>query len=188
MTNYLIGRSINKYLDELEDKDFGDEFESKVALGEIEITEAMQTAFSDSGNERFERRLAKYLRDSNIDCFKNHFHKYTFLKHYKSIPQATSRDLAALYLICSDKEIFQKYRNIVLLGNDSYCLSKSKPSRERYVLYAAAIDIYQYSEHISMFDLADPKVIESEFFGLIVKAMMIARFGVGAIGIVEGGD
>ena len=109
--------------------------------------------------------------------FKNKIHEKTFSSKQKDFSNS-NRALAAVFILTADKDLWKRMKNNCENGQivfDGILLSDFSP--EQYALFMAVKDLYLDETHLSITDLADKAVLDSNAFALVMNAICIARCG-----------
>lgn len=110
--------------------------------------------------------------------FKNRIHEKIFDSKAKELSN-NNRALAAIYLLTSDNALWKQMENNCSNGQIEFnYVSLSKMTPEQYALFMAAKDLYLDETHLSITDLADKAVLDSNAFALVMNAICIARCGI----------
>lgn len=117
--------------------------------------------------------------------YKGKVHKRIFEEQInKNNSKSSNKYLAALYLICAEKKLwniarpFVTKRKIDFAGIAHYCLSING-----YTLFSVAQDIYTGSTHLTFKEIYDKYIIDELMFEMILTALRIARDGYSFVGI-----
>ena len=109
--------------------------------------------------------------------FKNKIHEKIFDSKTKDFSKS-NRFLAAIYLLTSDNTLWKQIKNNCRDGKIEFNnVSLSEMTPEQYTLLMAAKDLYLDETHLSITDLADKAVLDSNAFALVMNAICIARYG-----------
>ena len=156
-----------------------------------ERIEAGVLTYREAVNESFEKRsplrrrinvvLSRY--DKSFWRNEEHFRRFqeaeTILGFY--ISRNTSEYYAALFLLTAEKELFQRLLDCFTeTGIDFSRANLRDISAECYTLYKIAKSIYTDSGEVSVDELADPDLVSTELFHLVINAMLIYRYGLSA--------
>lgn len=100
----------------------------------------------------------------------------------------TPRFYAAMYLLTANDDIYRRTANCFCRNSLEFDYAVLREiSEHNYALYKAAQSIYTGNAEVTFADLADPEVIGTEAFRLIVNAILIARYGLDAFRLHERG-
>ena len=96
----------------------------------------------------------------------------------------TSEYYAALFLISADRDLLRRTMNCITKnGIDFSHANLHDISPENYALYKIAKGLYTESAEVSLDELADPELVSSESFYLVINAMLISRYGLSALSL-----
>lgn len=110
--------------------------------------------------------------------FKNKIHEKIFDSKTKEFSN-NNRALAAIYLLTSDNALWKQMKDNRSNGQIEFIdVSLSEMTPEQYALFMAAKDLYLDETHLSITDLADKAVLDSNAFALVMNAICIARCGI----------
>lgn len=134
------------------------------------------------------RRLCTLIRQFPGTLWLDEGHKWRMaaLRAYAGYNRRrdTPEFFAAMYLISSHEELFScAGRCFVRRGIDFSKTILRDMSPLTYTLLAAAKDIYTGSNGLTVEDIADREIVDTEAFRLIVNAILIARYGLDALHI-----
>ncbi len=165
-----------------------------------ERVEAGVVTYQQAVRETFEKRSPLQFRIQFILGFYNkffwkneeHYRRFerlqAILGYYKK--RNTFAYYAALFLISSDEELV--IRMVDCFSKKSINFSNAKLrdiSPERYALYKIAKCLYTDSAEVGVDELADPELVNTESFHLVINAMLIYRYGLSALSLkCEDGD
>lgn len=163
----------------------------RIEAGVVGYAEAVRDLFP--GTERKPYRLNARLHNA-ISGFSGSFyldeqHKAR-MEHLKARDGHSRKDAAArcavMYLLSADQDLYARTQNCFCRHGIEldYATVRGISARD-YALLSAAKSIYSGASGVKLDDLADAKVVDAVAFGLIVNAMLIARYGSAALGIRE---
>lgn len=115
--------------------------------------------------------------------FKSYVHRRIFNAAFRTRKNTDKEYLAVLFLLTSNRTMWNRIKNYVQCK--SICFDEfpmSGCSEEEYTLFLCATDIYFDSRNVTVSELADSALISKEVFNVIVGALEIARYGMGASG------
>ena len=91
---------------------------------------------------------------------------------------------AALFLISADRDLLRRTMNCITKnGIDFSHVNLQDISPENYAVYKIAKGLYTESAEVSLDELADPELVSSESFYLVINAMLISRYGLSALSL-----
>lgn len=110
--------------------------------------------------------------------YKNKIHEMIFNSKTKEFLN-NNRALAAIYLLTSDNTLWKQIKNNRSDGRIEFSdVPLSEMTPEQYALFMVAKDLYLDETHLSITDLADKAVLDSNVFALVMNAICIARCGI----------
>ena len=109
--------------------------------------------------------------------FRNEIHKKVFQKQMSKLQGKTSNQyLAAIYLLCADKTLWNFAKHIVGENKiDFKRLEDASLSPHGYTLFRIAQDIYTGTTHIKINELCNRYVVTADIFKLITTAIWLGR-------------
>lgn len=156
----------------------------RIEAGVLNYREAVNEAFSESSplKTRIEIVLGFYEKSFWRDeAHSRRFERLqAILGYYKK--RNTNAYYAALFLLSSDEELLR--RVMECFSNEQIDFSNadlSNISPERYALCKIAKCLYTNSAEVSIDELADPELVNTESFHLVVNAILIYRYGLSAL-------
>ncbi len=162
----------------------------RIAAGAASLAEAVAEATAAIRLPAFEKRLRKYLKESEDTpmYFKNEAHRAVFAEAVRRLDRKNLALMAAVYLLTAERRLWscaEQYteRNRVRFGD----IRLRGTTENGYTLHCAAKDLYLGTKNLTIGDLADTELIPPKTFGLICNAMAIRRFGLGTVKFKEGG-
>jgi len=158
----------------------------RVEAGVLSYQEAVHEAFDERSPIRFRVQLVLSFYDKSF--FKDEAHLRRFerlqaiLGYYKK--RNTEAYYAALYLLSSDEELLMRGIDCFSKKQINFSLyNKKNISPELYALYKIAKCLYTDSAEVGVDELADPELVSTESFHLVVNAMLIYRYGLSALSL-----
>lgn len=117
--------------------------------------------------------------------YKGRVHMKIFVELVTRNPnQCSNGYLAALYLLCSDKDLWNSVKSTVgknTIGFDHFELQNM--TTHGYALCQIAQDICTGSTHITLNDLCNSYLVGNQLFELVLTALRIGREGYAYLGI-----
>lgn len=163
----------------------------RVEAGVLSYQEAIKEAFEELSPIRL--RIKVVLGFYNKSFWKNeaHFDRFQRLQatlgYYKK--RNTNAYYAVLFLISSDEELTLRFLDCFSKKQIDFSNAKLRDlSPERYALYKVAKSIYTDSAEVGVDELADPELVDTETFHLVINAMLIYRYGLSALCLKSKGD
>lgn len=158
----------------------------RVEAGVVSYQKAVEAAFEERSPLQF--RIKFVLGFYNKLFWQNeaHYKRFEWLQaalgYYKK--RNTDAFYAALFLISSDKELVIRTMDCFTTKQINFSLANLKGiSPERYALYKIAKCLYEDSAEVGVDELADPELVSTESFHLVVNAMLIYRYGLSALNL-----
>jgi len=160
----------------------------RVEAGVVGYKEAVTESFAQS--PLLSIRLGFQVRRFSGSLWENedHSRRMDYMKAVMGFRRKrdTPKYYAAMYLLTSNRDIFERTQNCFhRTGIDFQKARLRGISPHNYSLLIAAKDLFCGDKGITQEDMADPDVIDSKAFRLIVNAILIARFGLAAFSLRE---
>ena len=160
----------------------------RVEAGVVGYAEAVDESFRNK--PLFTNRLRFLVRRFSGSLWENedHSRRMDYMKAVMGFRRKrdTPKYYAAMYLLTSNRDIFERTQNCFhRTGIDFQRARLRGISPHNYTLLMAAKDLFCGDKGITQEDMADPEVIDSKAFRLIVNAILIARFGLAALSLRE---
>ena len=114
--------------------------------------------------------------------FKNEKHQELFTKAIKKMDQKDNVQMSVVYLLTADKKTWQRCRSYMI--NQKIPIHRiriGESTKEGYALFCLAKDISLGTKHITIYDLADTKLIKTELWKMIYTSVEIIRRGIWAM-------
>lgn len=177
--------SLSDYLDMVIELKNDDDENKNISEGKESMQDVLDVLVKDTDYSPISKRLGKYLENNHreIKSFENTFHKQHFSKLITNEDFSDRELIAALYLLTAEDKTWRAVREHVSRSGIKYDLVSPIPSDEGYTLFKLAQDITDGEKHITLRDIADCRVLTSQMFLLICKAIAISLYGSGAVGI-----
>ena len=100
----------------------------------------------------------------------------------------TAKYYAAMYLLTANEDLYRRTANCFCRHGIEFDYAVLREiTLHNYALFMAARSICTGSKDITLADLADPEIIDTEAFRLIINAVLIARYGLDAFWLHERG-
>lgn len=158
----------------------------RIEAGVLSYNEAVREAFLESSP--LQKRIKVVLRSYETSFWRDPNHAKRFEQMQNILGYRKERNTtayyAALFLLTSDEELLQK---VIKCFNEkridfSHINSKDM-TPENYALYKIAKSLYTDSAEVGVDELADPELVSTESFHLVVNAMLIYRYGLSALSL-----
>lgn len=158
----------------------------RVEAGVLSYREAVNEALDERSPIRFRVQLILSLYDKSFFKDEAHLRRFERLKvalgYYKK--RNTEAFYAVLYLLSSDEELLMRGLDCFSKKQINFCrYNKKNISPEQYALYKIARCLYTDSDEVGVDELADPELVCTESFHLVVNAMLICRYGLSALSL-----
>ena len=158
----------------------------RVEAGVVGYKEAVMETFSYY--TLFSYRLNSAIQRFNGSLWRDSEHERRMTYQKAAFGFRRKRDTptyyAALYLLTATKGLCDRTRDCFHKTGIDFRRAKLRGvTPHEYTLFMAAKGIYGGKIGITQEDMANPEIIDSAAFGLIVNALLIARFGSGAFSI-----
>ena len=112
--------------------------------------------------------------------FKSQQHKSTFKKAIRKKDKTDTRLMAAMYLLTADQILWNKVKGNIRESRIDYDeVRLDTVSENCYTLYSASKDMYFNTDHVSLSDIFDTKLISEKMYNVIITAINIRRLGFG---------
>ena len=158
----------------------------RVEAGVVSYHQAVKETFDK--RSPFQFRIQFILNFYNKFFWKNEAHYRRFerlqavLGYYKK--RNTFAYYSALFLISSDEEMIIRMVDCFSKRGINFSNAKLKDiSPERYAIYKIAKSLYTDSAEVGVDELADPELVNTETFHLVINAMLIYRYGLSALSL-----
>lgn len=158
----------------------------RVEAGVVSYQKAVEETFDKRSPLQFRIKFALGFYNKFFWKNEEHFRRFerlqAILGYYKR--RDTDAYYAALFLISSDEELV--VRMVDCFSKKGINFSKAglrDISPERYALYKIAKCLYTDSVEIGVDELADPDLVNTESFHLVINAMLIYRYGLSALSL-----
>lgn len=165
-------------------------FKERIEAGVVTYPEAIKETFDK--NSPLRPRIEIVLNFYNKLFWKDeaHFKRFqlmdAILGYYKR--RNTNEYYAALFLLTSDEELVTRTLDCFGKRRINFAnVNLRDISPERYALYKIAKCLYSDSAEVGVDELADPDLVSTESFHLVITAMLIYRYGLSAM-YLKGGD
>lgn len=156
----------------------------RIEAGVVSYHEAVNESFEERSPLRKRINVVLSFYDKSFWRNDEHFHRFqqadAALGFYKS--RNTSEYYAALFLLTADKDLLKRVLDCFTRKDIDFSradLHDIVP--ENYTLYKIAKSIYTESGEVGVDELADPELVSTEVFHLVINAMLIYRYGLSAL-------
>ena len=158
----------------------------RIEAGVVSYHEAVKESFSEESPLSKRINIVFSFFDKSFWKDENHYQRFreadAALGFYKR--RNTSEYYAALFLITSDKDLLRRTLNCVTKKGINFSRANlHNISPENYALYKISKGLYTESAEVSLDELADPELISSEAFYLVINAMLVSRYGLSALSL-----
>lgn len=165
-------------------------FRERIEAGVVNYSEAIKETFDKDSPLR--PRIEIVINFYNKLFWKDeaHFKRFqlmdAILGYYKR--RNTSEYYASLFLLTSDEELVTRTLDCFGTRKINFANANLRDiSAERYALYKIAKCLYCDSAEVGLDELADPDLVSTESFHLVINAMLIYRYGLSAL-YLKGGN
>ena len=163
--------------------------QERIDAGAASTKEILSEALTGYTDTRFRKRLKKLIKESEDTnmVFRSELHEKLFREAIEKKDRKNYKLMAALFLLTANVRLWN-YAHLYVRGNsiDFDKMTLKGMTELGYTMYCAAKDLYTGSRHFTVSDLADSDLISPMQFSLIVFAMAIRRFGLGAVHMQDG--
>ena len=156
----------------------------RIEAGVLSYREAVNEAFTDPSP--LQTRIKIVLRHYKKSFWRDKIHAQRFdrmqaiLGYYQE--RNTNAFYAALFLLSSDEELIRRVANCFTKKQIDFSKADLRNlSPEQYALYKIAKCLYMDSSEVSIDEIADPELVNTESFHLVINAILIYRYGLSAL-------
>ena len=156
----------------------------RIEAGVLSYREAVNEAFADPSP--LQMRIKIVLRHYEKSFWRDKIHAQRFdrmqaiLGYYQE--RNTNAYYAALFLLSSDEELLRRVANCFTKKQIDFSKADLRNlSPEQYALYKIAKCLYTDSAEVSIDEIADPELVNTESFHLVINAILIYRYGLSAL-------
>lgn len=158
----------------------------RIEAGVISYKEAVKEAFSE--RSPLQKRIKIVLKRYEMSFWRDQNHAKRFERMQNIFGYSKERNTnayyAALFLFTSDEELLRRVWNCFHEKQIDFSNANLRDvSPEQYALYKIAKCLYTNSAEIGVDELADPELVSTESFHLVVNAMLIYRYGLSALSL-----
>lgn len=127
-----------------------------------------------------------HVSAKNREVFPRNGHRSRFgcLWNGRKMKTDRNENCAAIYLLSADRFLWGKA--VAAIQEDTIQFQKIQiggADLQVYVLFHAAKDLYQGTNHIKLSELLNPKLIDDDLFYLLLIAFLIRRYGEGVLSV-----
>lgn len=158
--------------------------EERIIVGAASRKEALTELAPEIKVYAFQKRVNQLIRESEMNPMnhRNEKHRIAFTDAIQKLNKKDFKLMSAVYLLSAEPALWETAKHHVDRNEIDFENVKLKNSSENdYTLFCCAKDLYLGTKHITVKDLADKEIINMRMFDLICNAMLIRRFGLGAI-------
>ena len=110
--------------------------------------------------------------------FKSQQHKSTFKKAIRKKDKTDNKLMAAMYLLTADLPLWNRVKGSIRENSIDFDEIRLNTVTENgYTLYSASKDMYFNTDHVSLSDIFDTKLISEKMYNVIITAINIRRLG-----------
>lgn len=158
----------------------------RIEAGVISYHDAVNESFSSRSPLLRRIRLVLTFYDKSFWKDDDHFRRFqqagAILGFYKS--RNTSEYYSALFLLTADHSLFLRFLDCFNRRGINFDLANLKGiTPEHYALYKIAKSLYSGTAEVGVDELADPELVNTESFHLVINAMLIYRYGLSALSL-----
>ena len=160
----------------------------RIEAGVLSYSEAVEEAIPQSSP--LQKRIKVVLKSYESSFWRDHNHAKRFEQAQNILGYCKERNTnayyATLFLLTSDDELLRSVMNCFCEERIDFSLIKSRNmTPENYALYKIAKSLYTDSAEVGVDELADPELVSTESFHLVVNAMLISRYGLSALSLTS---
>ena len=112
--------------------------------------------------------------------FKSQQHKSTFKKAIRKKDKTDNKLMAAMYLLTADLPLWNRVKGSIRENSIDFDEIRLNTVTENgYTLYSASKDMYFNTDHVSLSDIFDTKLIPEKMFNVIITAINIHQHNEG---------
>ena len=158
----------------------------RIEAGVISYHDAVNESFSSRSPLLRRIRLVLTFYDKSFWKDDEHFRRFqqadAILGFYKS--RNTNEYYSALFLLTADHSLFLRFLDCFNRREINFDLAYLKGiTPEHYALYKIAKSLYTGTAEVGVDELADPELVNTESFHLVINAMLIYRYGLSALSL-----
>ena len=156
----------------------------RIEAGVISYQEAVDESFIERSPLRMRIKIVIGFYDKSFWKDEAHFRRFqraqAVLGYYRR--RNTNAYYAALFLLTSNEDLFLRVIDCFSRKSINFGNAKLRNiSPENYALYKIAKSLYTESAEVGVDELADPELVNTESFHLVINAMLIYRYGLSAL-------
>lgn len=151
----------------------------RLEAGTVGYPELAAECFRTVGHQKLRKRINALSNGKALPFALEQSHRHR-LSEWSKVGTASicPQKLAAVYLLSSSAEVWRLVRPCVTQSTiDFSSISLRGIAPQEYPVYRAAKGIYKGKQLITAAELADEGEISNDAFGVILNAMLIARYG-----------
>ena len=161
----------------------------RVEAGVLSYQEAVNETFEEHSPLRMRIKLVLGFYNKSFWKDEAHFQRFqqlqTILGYYKG--RNTGAYYAALFLLSSDEGLVPRVLDCFTKKRIDFSKAKLRDiSPEDYALYKIAKSLYADSAEVSIDEIADSELVNTESLHLVINAMLIYRYGLSALYLKSG--
>ena len=158
----------------------------RIEAGVLSYSEAVEETIPQSSP--LQKRIKVVLKSYESSFWRDHKHAKRFEQAQNILGYRKERNTnayyATLFLLTSDDELLRSVMNCFCEERIDFSLINSRNmTPENYALYKIAKSLYTDSAEVGVDELADPELVSTESFHLVVNAMLIYRYGLSALSL-----
>ena len=158
----------------------------RIEAGVISYHDAVNESFSSRSPLLRRIRLVLTFYDKSFWKDDKHFRRFqqadAILGFYKS--RNTNEYYSALFLLTADHNLFLRFLDCFNRREINFDLANLKGiPPEHYALYKIAKSLYTGTAEVGVDELADPELVNTESFHLVINAMLIYRYGLSSLSL-----
>ena len=156
----------------------------RIEAGVVSYQTAVDESFMDHAILRLRVKIVLGFYDKSFWKDEDHFRRFQIAQAVLGYSRRrnTNAYYAALFLLTSDEDLLRRALDCFSQKSIRFELAKLRDiSPKNYALYKVAKSLYTDSAEVGVDEIADPELVDTESFHLVINAMLIYRYGLSAL-------
>lgn len=156
----------------------------RIEAGVVSYETAVDESFMDQSLLRLRIKIVLGFYDKSFWKDEAHFRRFQTAQAVLGYSKRrnTNAYYAALFLLTSDEELFRRVLDCFSTKAIHFERAKLRDMGTRnYALYKVAKSLYTDSAEVGVDEIADPELVDTESFHLVINGMLIYRYGLSAL-------